>query len=157
MVTADPTPSAPTLDRPDGSRVVLATFGSPGDLNPFIAIALELRRRGHTPVIATSACYRERIESLGLEFAAVRPDRDLSAPDPDLIDRVRRHWRSPAAVFEEMFLPSIEASYVDTLAATEGADLLVSHTLATTGRLIAEQTGIAWASAVMQPLGFFSG
>jgi len=116
-----------------------------------------LRRRGHTPIIATSACYRERIEALGLEFAPVRPDRDLSAPDPDLIDRVRRHWRSPAAVFEEMFLPRIEESYLDTLAATEGADLLVSHTLATTGRLIAEQTGIAWASAVMQPLGFFSG
>jgi rhamnosyltransferase subunit B len=138
-------------------RVVLATFGSPGDLNPYLAIALELRRRGHEAVIATSACYRERVEALGLGFRPVRPDQDLASPDPDFVDRLRKHWRSPAAVFQEMFWPALEASYIDTLAAVDGADLLVSHSLAFTAPLVAERTGIAWASSVLQPLGFFSG
>src|SRR3954464_9379791 len=30
-----------------GNRIVFATFGSPGDLNPFLAIGSELRNRGY--------------------------------------------------------------------------------------------------------------
>src|SRR5690349_11281187 len=47
-------------------RVVMATIGSLGDLHPYIALALEMRKRYVEPVIATSNIYRERIESLNL-------------------------------------------------------------------------------------------
>ena len=35
------------------SRIVLTTIGSLGDIHPTIAIALELRKRGHDVVFAT--------------------------------------------------------------------------------------------------------
>jgi hypothetical protein len=35
-------------------RIVLTTFGSLGDLHPYIAVALGLKTRGHEAVIATS-------------------------------------------------------------------------------------------------------
>ncbi|MGH8524517.1 MAG: glycosyltransferase, partial [Gammaproteobacteria bacterium] len=55
-------------------RVVISTFGSLGDLNPYVAIALELRHRGYEPVIATTPLYRDKITSLGLRFHPVRAD-----------------------------------------------------------------------------------
>ena len=55
-------------------RIVLSTFGSFGDIHPYLAIALELKARGHSPVIATSEVYREKMDALGLEFRPVRPD-----------------------------------------------------------------------------------
>jgi rhamnosyltransferase subunit B len=63
------------------ARIVLNTFGSLGDLHPYLAIAIELRRRGHEPVIATSEVYRRKI-------LAVRPDIGLVMDDPDFIARV---------------------------------------------------------------------
>ena len=36
------------------SRIVFATHGSLGDLHPVLAMATEMRRRGHDIVIATS-------------------------------------------------------------------------------------------------------
>jgi rhamnosyltransferase subunit B len=57
-----------------GKRIVLTTHGTLGDLHPFIAIALELQRRGHCPVIATSEYHRRKIEAEGIGFHAVRPD-----------------------------------------------------------------------------------
>jgi rhamnosyltransferase subunit B len=30
-------------------RIILNTFGSFGDIHPYMAIAMELQRRGHTP------------------------------------------------------------------------------------------------------------
>lgn len=58
------------------ARIVLTTFGSYGDLNPFLALGLELKRSGHEPVIAAFEGYRRDIERLGLGFAPVRPDID---------------------------------------------------------------------------------
>ncbi|HWN44681.1 MAG TPA: glycosyltransferase, partial [Thermoanaerobaculia bacterium] len=53
-------------------RIVLSTFGSLGDLHPFIAVGLGLRERGHEVVFATSDYYRAKIEGLGLELRALR-------------------------------------------------------------------------------------
>lgn len=70
------------------SRVVITTWGSLGDLHPYLAIALELQRRGHEAVVATSPCYREKVESLGLRFQSVRPDCDW------LLDGDKVRWFS---------------------------------------------------------------
>ena len=35
-------------------RIVLTTFGSLGDLHPYIAVALGLQERGHEAIIASS-------------------------------------------------------------------------------------------------------
>ena len=57
-------------------RIVLSNIGTFGDINPLIAIALELKRRGHVPVMALPNVYRSKIEPLGLEFHSLRPDID---------------------------------------------------------------------------------
>ena len=54
------------------SKIVVTTWGSLGDLHPYMAIALGLQKRGHDVVVATSSCYRQKIESLGLSFRPVR-------------------------------------------------------------------------------------
>jgi hypothetical protein len=58
------------------ARILITTFGSYGDLHPYIALALGLKQRGHHPVIATSGSYRSKVEAEGLAFHAVRPDLD---------------------------------------------------------------------------------
>ena len=53
----------------DGQKriIVLTTYGSLGDLHPYLALAFGLKARGHQPVMATSAYYRRTIEAAGLE------------------------------------------------------------------------------------------
>jgi rhamnosyltransferase subunit B len=52
----------------------MTTLGTLGDLHPMIAIALELRQRGHDIVFATHQVYQSRIEALGFEFHSMRPN-----------------------------------------------------------------------------------
>lgn len=137
-------------------RIVLTTFGSLGDLHPYIAVALGLKARGHEAVIATSAVYREKIEALGLGFRAVRPDAPDFEADPEFMRRVMDQRRGSEYVIREVMMPALRQSYEDTLAAADGADLLVSHGLTFTTRLVAERKAIAWASTVLQPLMFLS-
>src|SRR4030095_6638415 len=67
-------------------RIVLTCWGSYGDLFPFLAIAVRLKALGHSPVLATSAFYREIVEREGVEFRQVRPDIDPA--DTETIRRV---------------------------------------------------------------------
>ncbi|NEQ46673.1 MAG: glycosyl transferase [Leptolyngbya sp. SIOISBB] len=69
------------------SRIVLTTIGSFGDLHPKIAIALELRRRGHDVVFATHREYQVKIEALGFEFHRMRPD-NTALNDPQEMERI---------------------------------------------------------------------
>jgi UDP:flavonoid glycosyltransferase YjiC (YdhE family) len=40
-----------------GKRIVFCTFGSLGDIHPILALAREMKRRGHSPVSATSPVF----------------------------------------------------------------------------------------------------
>lgn len=141
-----------TIRRP--KRIVITTFGSLGDLHPYVAIALGLAARGHEPIIATAECYRKKIEALGLAFRPVRPDCNW-VTDPQIMPRYMHLRWGLYRLVREMALPALRETYDDLLAAANGADLIFSQ-YALGARLVAEKTGIAWASSIHMPLFFFS-
>jgi len=59
-------------------RILFATLGSLGDLYPYLAVASEMRRRGHQATILTSSQHRSRVERSGIRFLQVAPDLDFS-------------------------------------------------------------------------------
>ena len=137
-------------------RIILATFGSFGDVHPYMAIALELQRRGHTPVIATCELYREKITRAGIDFCAVRPD----LPPPDeagpMIEKVMAGSKGPRFLFAKLLMPGLRGGYADLTRAVQGADLMVSHVVSLAAPLVAEKTGVPWISSVLAPISFFS-
>lgn len=137
-----------------GKKIVLTTFGSYGDLHPYMALAQGLSGRGHSVVIATSAFYRQKIEAVGLEFHPVRPDIDPE--NRLLIQRVIDPKRGTEVILKEMLLPFIRESYVDLLEATKGADLLLTHPVTYAGPLVAQKKALPWVSTVLAPMSFFS-
>jgi rhamnosyltransferase subunit B len=137
-------------------RIVLTAFGSLGDLHPYLAVALGLQARGHEAIIATTGHYRQKVEALGVGFRHVRPDGPDLHADTDVMRRIMDARKGSEYVIRELMMPALHESYEDTRAAAEGADLLVSHVLTFTTRLVAEKKGIPWASSFLQPLGFFS-
>jgi UDP:flavonoid glycosyltransferase YjiC (YdhE family) len=138
-------------------RIILSNIGTFGDINPLIAIALELKRRGHAPVMAVPAVFEEKIVPLGLEFHAVRPDIDPE--NTILVEMIYDVKKGTERGLREFLFPVLRQTYDDLLdAATrpERADLLLLGELNYAGPLVAEVTGIKWASYVLAPLSFFS-
>ena len=138
-------------------RIVLSNIGTFGDINPLIAIALELKRRGHTPVMALPAVFRPKIEPLGLEFHPVRPDIDPN--NTKLVAMIYDIKKGTETGLREFLFPVLRETYSDLLdAATKPAraDLLLLGELNYAGPIVAEVTGIPWASYVLAPFSFFS-
>jgi rhamnosyltransferase subunit B len=138
-------------------RIVLTTFGSLGDLYPYLAIAKGLQHRGHRPLIATSERYRQPVEAQGVEFHPVRPD---SLPDFekdwDFFSLMMSQGRSLEYIVCYLILPHLRASYADLIAASTDADLLITHPLTFAGSLVAEKLGIPWLSSILSPSSFLS-
>lgn len=138
-------------------RIVFSTYGTFGDVNPLVALCMELKRRGHRPVLAVPEMFRAKIEPLGIGFARVRPDQDPG--DTRLIAMIWDIRHGTETGLRQFLFPSLRESYDDLLAAVQaegGADLLVTGELAYAGPIVAEKTGVPWASYVLAPFSFFS-
>jgi rhamnosyltransferase subunit B len=138
------------------ARIVLNTFGSFGDLHPYLAIAIELRRRGHDPVIGTSEVYRAKVEAEGVGFAPVRPDVGELLHEPEKIANLWHPRRGTVFLIRDYLMPSVEQSYADLIDAAKGADLIVTHSAAYAGPTVAEVLRVPWISIVLQPSMFLS-
>jgi hypothetical protein len=138
-------------------RIVLSSFGTLGDIHPLIALSLELRRRGHHPVLAVPEIFRSKILPLDLEFFPVGPM--ISPEDSQRVAALMDIHSGTERTLREVLFPALRQSYDELLRAVQaqgGADLLVAGELSYQAPIVAEMTGIPWASYVLAPLSFFS-
>ncbi len=119
------TPSKP----PAGTRplrIALGSFGEAGHTFPVMALARELRRRGHAVMVHTWDRWQPAIEAEGIEFAAA----PQYGPDP-----ATGQYRSSYDV--------VRMAVVDSQPDFEAfaPDIVVSDVLSNTSALIAERIG----------------
>lgn len=138
-------------------KILVATFGSLGDLHPFIALAHALKREGFAPVIATSAVYRDFVAREELGFAPVRPDmNDLFQRLGDMGDIVRNMSRDDGYLFKEVIFPYLRETYDDVVVASEGAAAVVAHGLDFSAKIAAEKLGLPLFNIMLSPLLLYS-
>ena len=136
------------------SKIILATIGSLGDMHPKIALAIELKRRGHDVTIAAMEYYRERIEPLGIGFAPMAPH--LVPGDKGLARQLMDSRKGSEKILRDIIMPNLREMYDDLMIAVEGADMLVSGEIVYAVKSVVEKTNIKWISTSLQPGTLFS-
>lgn len=139
---------------PASRRILLVTFGSLGDLHPYLALAGELKRRGHAPLVATLRGYEARVRGAGLDFHPVGPEFDIE--DPAKLSRVMDPRTGSRHVLVDLALGRLRESFDDLRPAAHGVDLIVSHPIAFAAVLLARASRRPWASVALSPLSLFS-
>ena len=137
-------------------RVILSNLGTHGDILPFFALAVELARHGHDPVIVSSSYFRTDADRLGFEFHSIGPDLR-----PAIFEINMAIIRSPALSHSSEALSWIGASltgqlvpiYRELLYLSDGADALVCGQMQPAGRMVHDTTGIPFASLQLTNLG----
>jgi len=137
-----------------GRRIVLATTGSLGDLHPFLALALALRRLGHLPVLATHEDHRAKVEAEGLVFRPLRPSTEeiRARLGLDIADVFERMARDPDFLLRDLQMPFLSQTYEDVRAAAQGADMVVSHNIVFGAPLAARALGLPLVRVALAPI-----
>lgn len=141
------------------ARIVINTFGSLGDLFPFLSIGCVLHARGHRVTVATYAVHREAVERAGLRFAEAG-----ATPQFDNLQAFTRRAfhpvQGPRLVVRDVAAANVRDSYERMQAICQDADILVTSTLAFAGHILGETLSAAgrlhWVSAVLTPCNFLS-
>jgi len=136
------------------ARILLATWGSHGDLYPYLGLAVRLQAMGASPVLATCPFHRPIVERAGVDFRPLRPDVDPAATE--ILKRVMDPSRGSEVIIREMIVPALRQQYDDLLAAAQDADVMVSHPVTFAVPIAADVLNRPWLSSVLAPLSFFS-
>lgn len=128
------------------AKILIHTLGSSGDFNPFMALALELRRRGHAVHWAVSPKFADKARAQGFEATVAGADPDWES---DLLRRLlTAHLTAPVQImFKEVLIPAIVPATLALEPLAREADLFLSHTIQLAAPAVADRTGTPWVSA----------
>lgn len=136
------------------ARILIACWGSHGDVDPSIGLGLGLRARGHAVTIATMPYFGPIVTTAGLGFHPIPPHVDPT--DATLIMRLMSRWRGSEYIVKDLVAPQVTAMHTALLPRIHDTDLFISHPLTFAIPILAERHGIPWASTVLSPISFFS-
>lgn len=135
-------------------RLVIATAGSRGDVQPYLALGRGLARAGFAVTLATHREFRAMVEAQGLGFHAVEGDpRALLQSDAG--QRWLESGKNLLAFIRELRRlaePHVDAMLADYAAAVAEADVVLCGALGIPAWQAAERRGIPAAMAMLQPL-----
>ncbi|QGM45266.1 glycosyltransferase [Methylocystis heyeri] len=139
-------------------KILIVTFGSLGDLHPFIALGQALQREGFSVVVASSSDHRERVEAHGLGFTPISPSlADIRARlGLDMGGLARRMSEDDGFLFRDLIFPHLHQSYEQLLAISAGAATVVAHSIAFSAHAAAEKLGIPLALVTLSPMLLYS-
>jgi rhamnosyltransferase subunit B len=138
----------------DERTILLCAIGSAGDVNPFIAIGQELRRRGHRVVLCTSQYFESHARSTGLEFISLGTTEDYLSiiEDPKL-------WEPETGfkVFaERVILPILRPAYDAIKTFDPARTLLVAQGSVFAAHIAHEKLKFPFVTVQLQPAAFRS-
>jgi len=107
-------------------RITFLGYGSRGDVEPLLSIALEAKRRGHLPIFAAPSDFQEMIKLVELPFVKLEGNIQSILTSKEGLDLLakgdsHRFLESISAVLQRYYKKIEEAS----LEACRGADLIV--------------------------------
>ena len=130
-------------------KIVIATFGSLGDMHPMNALGIELKKRGHEVIYAAMEFYREKIETLGFEMRPMRPH--LDPKDKALASQLMDARKGSELLLRKFILPNLRPMYEDLLEAVRDADLMISSEVVFVADAVARKTGVKWITTTLAP------
>jgi UDP:flavonoid glycosyltransferase YjiC (YdhE family) len=136
------------------ARILIACWGSHGDVDPSIGLGLGLQVRGHDVTLATMPYFEPVVRASGLAFHAIPPD--VSPNDTEVVSRLMSRWRGAEYIVKDLVAPQVAAMHAALLPRVRDIDLFISHPLAFAVPILAERYGIPWASTVLSPISLFS-
>ena len=130
-------------------RVLLSSIGSRGDVQPILALAVELRILGHEPVLLVAPNFSSWVESFGIGCIPIGPDVRQSARQFAQSAARRKPTKEQ---LRQLAQHTVREQFQATLAAARGCDLMVvGGVLQTAGRSIAEALRIPYVYAAYCP------
>ena len=133
-------------------HITLATVGSRGDVQPYIALGVGLKAAGHSVCVATHTHFESTIREYGLDFSPV-----VGSPRETVESELGQRWLATGSNMfgfvkhmAELMRPMMATATSDCLVACKDADLVLYSVLGWLGAFsVVEKLGIPAIAAFL--------
>jgi sterol 3beta-glucosyltransferase len=123
--------------------ITILCAGSRGDVQPFLALAIEIKKLGIDVRVAAPTMFEELFGSYGIDFYPVGGDYEALNVDPEMIRQAQKADNPIKMFFSFQKMKKYGIHMVDHYySACQGSDLIVYHPGVTIGYFMAEKLGI---------------
>ena len=131
-------------------KICILTIGTRGDVQPYIALALGLKRAGHEVTIATLSEFQSLVEQYGLKHAALRGDFLKVAQTADKNSSPQKRGNSLQLIrqYQEMAKDTL----ADEWASTKDTEVFIYNPAAMGAVDVADKLGVPAFAAFPAPL-----
>ncbi len=132
-------------------RITLLTYGSRGDVEPFVALGVGFMRAGHSVRLAAPVVFEQLVSSHGIDFIGLPGDPDGLVQD--LADKAGKNYVRMIHVVSKFVVPIAVGVLDQVQFACENTDIIIhSFLLTNAGHGIAREKGIHDFSAQFFPV-----
>jgi UDP:flavonoid glycosyltransferase YjiC (YdhE family) len=134
-------------------RWLLTSWGSHGDLHPCLALGRGLIARGHEATLVGHPDWGAETEMAGLRFVSTgEPSReDFIRDHPDVLSMKWGGLVSLHTLVNRAIAPGFPHTMAALLAEAPAHDAIVAHHFAFPAPIVAELTGLPWATVSLAP------
>jgi UDP:flavonoid glycosyltransferase YjiC (YdhE family) len=137
-----------------GKRILFATFGSAGDLFPFVPTILQLRDQGHEVLVAVPRSLGLYLRSVGVATVGLGDGSELRVlADPDILSTRFDGWSSWRQTAESYLAPGLarDVAHLAQVIDRWAPSVLVASGFAGAARLAAATAGLPTVDASIYP------
>jgi sterol 3beta-glucosyltransferase len=132
-------------------KITLLTYGSRGDVEPFVALGEGLIERGHHVHLAAPQAFEELATSHGITFTGLPGDPGEAVKK--LVDDAGKNWLRMMTTLGKFVLPLAKEVFTNAQQAAGGSDLVIHSFLLTgAGYEIAKRQGVPNLSVQFFPV-----
>ncbi|MCE0521305.1 MAG: glycosyltransferase [Methylacidiphilales bacterium] len=134
-------------------RWLLTSWGSHGDLHPFLALGRGLMTRGHDVTLVGHPDWGAETEMAGLRFVSTgEPSReDFIRDHPEIMSMKWGGLVSLHTLVNQAIAPGFDHTLAALQAEAPAHDVIVAHHFAFPAPAVAELSGLPWATVSLAP------
>src|SRR3989304_1409085 len=132
-------------------KITINTFGTRGDIQPYIALGLGLQQAGHSVRIVTHQIFESFVGAYGLDFYPREVDPREVLISQNLAELGNNTVRITRWL-QEKFRPVLREIFEATLAANRDAELMLNSGLSFAGWHVVEKLYIPSMAAFLWPM-----
>ena len=133
-------------------KIAVLTFGTRGDVQPFVALGKALMARGHDVLLAGSDNFASWVEGHGLVFRPIGVDIQTFLQSPEVRQVMSFNLFALAKIWRPTIVPMMRKTMDATWESAREADVIVYHPKVGGAVDVAEATGAALVCAATIPI-----
>lgn len=138
------------------AKFLFISYGTSGDIYPYLSIAKDLNEKGHQAIMLCPDKYEKTCSEHNIMHRTLGPSFELMGGYDSFIKKAFNPISGAEYWIRKVQMRNFDSIMSDILKVADEADVIISHPIVLSAPLVAEKLKKVWVSTALAPISMFS-